>query len=93
MRLKLYQGSRMGWTRIWKTVEKHGSGKWKRKKNIKNSPRGQAEQGEVLRPKLKVRLKMQQHFSTEAAIRREPGTARKKLHLFLGSGRTFVTQG
>lgn len=79
--------------RIWKTVEKHGLGKWRRKKNIKNSPGGQAELGEELRPKLKVKLKMQQCFSIEAAMRREPVTAREKLHLFLGSGRTFVTQG
>lgn len=74
-------------------MEKHGSGKWRRKENIKSSPRGQVEQGEELRPKLKVRLKMQQCFSTEAAMRRETVTAMEKLCLFLSSSRTFIIQG
>ena len=68
-------------------------GKRRPKETIKRSPRGQAEQGEKLRPKLEVRLKTLQCFSTGAARRRETVTATEELCLFLGSGRTFITQG
>lgn len=82
---KVYHNSRAGWTRIWQIVEKHSSGKWRRKENTKSSPKGQVEQGEELSPKLKVRFKMQQCFRPEGAMRRETVTAMEKLCLFLGS--------